>query len=396
MNTVRTFANFRRSVYYSVLLGLGSLPAAGQNEKTAKSDLKLQDAKPLASVLAPQKWQQVEKAVDRGLSWIASQQGTDGDFPTYESGQPAVTSLCTMALLSKGHQPGVGTYGKGINRAIDFVLSCQRTNGLFSYQTPGPYHVHHGASHTAIYNHAISGLMLGEVYGQVSGTRAKKVREAIERALKFSLELQLRPKTPSDKGGWRYVPVYRSGIDSDLSVTGWQLMFFRSAKNAEFALPEKSVNEAIEYVRRLWDPASAVFYYELFNGAGTRTTRGMTGAGILCLSMAGQHETTMARSAGDWLMAHPYRFFGEVIPGSDDRFFYSTYYCSQAMAQLGGRYWEKFFPPLVEVLLKSQQTDGSWPSEPGSGDSIFGNVYTTALAVLSLTPPYQLLPVYQR
>jgi len=105
------------------------------------------------------------------------------------------------------------------------------------------------ASHTAVYNHTISGLMLGEVYGQVSGARAKQVKQAIERALKFSQELQSRPKRYVDIGGWRYVPVFRSGIDSDLSVTGWQLMFFRSAKNAEFDVPEKSVSAAVDYVR---------------------------------------------------------------------------------------------------------------------------------------------------
>jgi hypothetical protein len=66
------------------------------------------------------------------------------------------------------------------------------------------------------------------------------------------------------------------------------------------------------------------------------------------------------------------------------------------MAQLGGRFWKRFFPALAEVLLSNQAADGSWPAEPDSGDAIFGNDYTTALAVLSLTPPYQLLTVYQR
>jgi len=396
MNALRKSANLRIWICVSFLIGPGSSAIPAEKEGTSKQEKKAVDTRPLAAVLPSEKWQRVEKSVDRALSWLSSQQGTSGDFPTYESGQPAVTSLCTMALLSRGHQPGIGTYGKGINRAIDFVLSCQMTNGLFSYQVPAPFHQHLRASHTAIYNHAISGLMLGEVYGQVNGPRAKKVKEAIERALKFSRDLQLRSKRSSDKGGWRYVPVFGNSIDSDLSVTGWQLMFFRSAKNAEFDIPEKSVNEAIEYVRRLWDPGSGSFHYQLFKDAPVRVTRGMTGAGILCLSMAGQHETTMARSAGDWLLAHPYKFFGEVIPQRDDRFFYSAYYCTQAMAQLGGRYWEKFFPTLVDALLSNQATDGSWPEEPGSGDAIFGNVYTTALAVLCLTPPYQLLPVYQR
>jgi hypothetical protein len=124
----------------------------------------------------------------------------------------------------------------------------------------------------------------------------------------------------------------------------------------------------------------------------------MTGAGVLCLSMAGQHQTPIARAAGDWLLAHPFKAFGELVPARD-RFFYGAYYCSQAMAQLGGHYWEQFFPSLADVLVKSQTPDGSWPPEVSgapTGEAVFGQVYTTALAVLSLTPPYQLLPVYQR
>ena len=121
----------------------------------------------------------------------------------------------------------------------------------------------------------------------------------------------------------------------------------------------------------------------------------MVGAGVLCLAMAGQHETGTAQRAGDWLLGHPFRAFGETV-GRGDRFFYSTYYCSQAMAQLGGRHWKQFFPNLASVLLQSQQPSGEWPPEPSSSDRVFGNTYTTALAILSLTPPLQLLPVYQR
>ena len=115
------------------------------------------------------------------------------------------------------------------------------------------------ASHTATYNHAIAGLMLGEVYGQVNGPRAKNVKTSIERALKFSLKLQLRPKMERDTGGWRYLRRLAYPVDSDLSITGWQLMFLRSAKNAEFNVPEKAITSAIEYVRKLWDPGSGAF-----------------------------------------------------------------------------------------------------------------------------------------
>lgn len=368
---------------------------AVESEKPTNQIARVTATKPLAAVLSPAKWQQVENSVDRALAWMASKQAVDGSFATLPAGQPGVTSLATMAFLSRGHQPGLGPYGQRISRAIDFVLSCQKANGLISLQTNDPRDEQETAQYAAVYNHAISGLMLGEAYGQVTGQRAKAAKQAIERALKFSRQLQLRPKPPIEKGGWRYTKVSDTG-ESDLSVTGWQLMFMRSAKNAEFEVPQAYADEAIAYVRRCWDERSGFFYYTTQKGSGAKFSRGMVGAGILSLSLAGQHQTPMARAAGDWLLAHPYRRFGELI-GPSDQFFYSTYYCSQAMAQLGGRYWEQFFPPLAEVLLNSQAANGSWPLEvDGGGEAVFGNVYTTAMAVLSLTPPYQLLPVYQR
>jgi len=316
-----------------------------------------------------------------------------------------------MAFLSRGHQPGPGPYGEKLNRAIDFVLSCQMSNGLITLLPPGPVHEDKQPSHNAVYNHVISALMLGEIYGQVNGQRAKKVKQAIEQAIVFSRQLHhIRPKPPMDQGGWRYIRVNRwgSGVDSDLSVTCWHLMFLRSAKNAEFDVPQTDVDEAIAYVRRLWNPGSGAFSYDSANleavlPFAAKHSRGMVGAGILCLSMAGEHDTNLARAAGDWLLAHRYERFGHLASASD-RFFYGTYYSSQAMMQLGGRYWEKFYPPLVDALLNGQSADGSWPPEirssmnvAGAGtEAMFGNVYTSALAVLSLTPPYQLLPIYQR
>jgi hypothetical protein len=352
-------------------------------------------AKALADALPPEKWRQVESSVDRALAWMASRQDADGSFPTLPTAQPAVTSFCILAFLSRGHQPGHGPYGQQLNRAIDFVLSCQKPDGLFSYLTPEAGYISRQASHTAAYNHAIAGLMLGEVYGHVTGKRARAVKKAMTKALQFTFDLQGRPKdSPLDKGGWRYLPVRNP--DSDLSVTAWQLMFLRSARNAEFAVPQACVDEAMRFVHRCWDPQQGVFTYGRDkNGGDYGSSRGLMGAGILSLSLAGQHQTAMARTAGDWLLAHPYRRFGEAI-GENDRFFYSTYYCSQAAVQLGGRYWEGIYPPLVEAMLSAQSPDGSWPAEPNHGDAIYGNLYTTSLAVLSLTPPYQLLPVYQK
>jgi len=120
----------------------------------------------------------------------------------------------------------------------------------------------------------------------------------------------------------------------------------------------------------------------------------MAGAGVLALSLGGQHQTEQARAAGEWILGHPANRWGTVY-GNGDRFFYGLFYCSQATFQLGGKYWESFFPPVLDMLVEHQQADGSWPLESET-DAAYGQSYSTALAVLTLTTPNQLLPVFQR
>ncbi len=374
-----------------------------------------------AAALSPAQWKQVEDCVDHALSWIASQQAADGSFPTRSDGQPAITGLCVLAFLSRGHQPGFGPYGAQMDRAIDFVISCQKPDGLFSFEAPddtaqqdfngfgrGGRGLPRGAQ-AGTYNHAIAGLMLGEVFGHANAQRTQQIKQAMDKALQFSRELQTHPKTaPEDKGGWRYLRVTYGGADSDLSVTGWHLMFLRSARNAEFNVPQKYIDDAMSFVHRCWVEEDGLFHYTAQGDQQFMFTRGLMGSVIVSLALAGQHQSPEALAAGDWLLAHPFQYFGERIGTGNDRFFYSTYYCSQAAAQLGGRYWTGIFPPIARILVQTQQGDGSFPVDSsfggggrrggrgGGGEGMYGQVYITAMAVLSLTPAYQLLPVYQR
>lgn len=365
----------------------------------------LPEQESLASAISPQAWVHVEASIERALAWLARQQKGDGSFNAPMTAQPAATSLAVMAFISKGHLPGEGPYGRQLDAAIDFVVRCQQPNGLLAATGAGQLEpqglqlqtsvVTTGASSgkTANYNHGISGLMLTEVYGLTDRARCAKLKPAILKALEFSRRDQIAGKTnPQDLGGWRYLN-YRTSGDSDLSVTSWQLMFYRSARNAEFPVPKQYADDAVGYVLRCWDQQQGIFYYK--RGSEQRWSRGMVGAGILCLALGGQPDERISTRAGDWLLTRPFSQFGETM-GTGDRFFYSTYYCSQAMAQLGGRHWRQFFPQLANVLLQGQEPSGEWPAEPYANDRTYGNTYTTALAVLSLTPPLQLLPVYQR
>jgi len=371
-------------------LVLPSAAEAAAPVPTAPDDLQ----PPSRDILTPQQWKRVDLGVDRALVWIASRQQPDGSFPTKSTGQPAVTALCVLAFLSRGHLPGEGPHEAAISKAIDYVLSCQHPEGLIALVHPrGVRDIR--VSQAAAYNHAIGALLLSEVYGMTAARANERIRSAAEAALAYTQKRYPQPKRRSgDQGGWRYWRRFQSS-DSDLSVTSWNLMFLRSCQNAGFDVHTHYIDEALEYVRRCFNPQRRTFFYAL-RGKERVTTRAMTGAGVLSLSLGGQHQTSIAREAGGWILRHPFdRYRVKVPPKSGDRFFYGAFYCSQAMFQLGGRYWAEFYPVMAKTLLNHQRRDGSWDPELRT-DNVFGNVYSSAMAVLALSPPYQLLPIFQR
>ena len=98
----------------------------------------------------------------------------------------------------------------------------------------------------------------------------------------------------------------------------------------------------------------------------------------------------MIRAGRQWYMSREY-----PKPWKTSHFHLATYYSSQAMAQVGGDAWNQVFPQMANILLQEQSADGAWQRLHGS-ERAFGPTYSTSLAILSLTPAYQLLPIYQR
>ena len=358
---------------------------------------------PTANVLSAQEWQRVDAAVRRALQWLAAQQQSDGSFPTLNTGQPGVTSLCTLAFMAHGHLPGEGPYGARLQQAVEFVIRCQKPNGLIALVGPDgrqiSRNIHHDIGSPAAYNHAISSLTLSELYGAARPADTQRLKTAISLALRATLEMQRWPKDrPIDEGGWRYIDDFNME-DSDLSITGWQLKFLRSARNAGFDVPKKAIDDAVAYVRRTYSRQYGAFGYAAGEHADFRS-RGMAGAGILALAHAGYHNAPEATRSGDWLLRYNFDDYNQIEPFTqswkNDRYHYGLFNCCQGMYQLGGRYWEAFFPRAVKTVLANQQADGSWPAENHHHDAQFGNAYTTALVLLTLGAPNQLLPIYQR
>jgi hypothetical protein len=343
-------------------------------------------AEPKAPAPAPAR-DPVEDAVDRGLAFLARTQAKDGSwrsgigqFPRpgargEPEGDPAITALAVMAFLSAGHVPGEGLYGDRIENGVRYVLQKQLPNGLFASRNLGG---------VEMYYHGICTLMLAEVVGMTDGRGAEELRAKLQRALKIILEAQRR-NTTNDRGGWRYGV---GGTDADLSVTGWQFLALRAAKNVGCDVPGDRIEAALAYVKRCFDPKSGGFTYTAYG----RVTEPCTGVGILCLELGGKdsHLSTEAVRAAAYLSKNPLTIL-------QPHFYYGVYYVAQAMFQVGDDTWKAYRPKLHQLLLRdnSPTIDGSWGDRP-IGDSNYGQPYATAMAVLALTVEYRYLPIYQR
>lgn len=313
-------------------------------------------------------------SVDRALRWLKDHQSPDGTFPQGESaGSTAVPSLAVMAFLARGHVPGQGPYGQMLYKSIDYVLDSQQPDGLLS-RSQGGNHV--------MYEHGIATVMLSEVYGMVDDARRVKIAHALSRSVKLILDAQKAPKSaPQYEGGWRYQV---NSPDSDISVTGWQLMALRGAANCGAAVPKSALDAGREYIRRSAVPTGGFGYQP---GGGPNQAR--SGTGILSLELLGEHDSKEALAAGDFLLKN------EPDNPGIEFYYYAVYYCSQAVNQLGGNYWDTIYPRLCKALMAEQQPDGSFGGGNGQEQEA-GPAYRSAMACLALCVPFRYLPLYQK
>ena len=404
------------------LIGLGlcvaqipreSVAAAQRSAETRRVPIRAIRPEPPAEdrlPLVPNEKELVDRTVDHGLEYLAAHQNPDGSFQVAPMARPAVTGLCIMAFLSRGHRPGEGQYGAALEKAIDFILGFQdlETGAI----TPESSSESFFWTRAAAYTHAICGTALADVFpytgrlkyrtdnreGQDTRRdteRHERVERAVRKALSFTHAQQTRPKTVSgETGGWRYIePNQRN--DSDLSVTAWNIMFLHSAKKSCFKVPDSWVKAGLRFVHRTFSKKLGGFVYVLTDSGRRHCTRATVGGGILCIVLGGEPVNQQVLDAASWIHQHPFEQYNLSWPPGD-RYFYSAFYCSQAMGLLGGSNFREFYPRLLHVLAENQHTDGSWDPESFTTDTGYGEVYSTALAVLALSPPYQKLDTYKR
>ena len=310
-----------------------------------------------------------DAAIDKAVAFLASKQNPDGSFG--DNNKAAMTSFALMALLASGHTPESPKYGPVVKRGITYVLAQMRQDGYLGH-----------ADNSRMYGHGICTLMLTEAAGMTHDELLeRRIMEAVRRAIKLILQAQSVKKDPMNQGGWRYEP---NSTDSDLSLTGWQTMSLRSAKNIGIEVPGTAIQDAIGYIRRMAHPDGGFGYQNKEDHVPLR------GLGMLALPVCGVYDAPELVKSTAKMLKDPPRWSGPW-------FYYGIYYSAVGMYQMGDQAWGRFFPILDDILLKNQKPDGSWPDPPGNNEAAYGGgVYNTAMATLALAVHYHLLPIYQR
>jgi hypothetical protein len=326
-----------------------------------------------------------ETAIDKGLEYLAGAQQADGSWPMSNRGMafavqgrdPSVSALCVMAFLSAGHVPGEGKYSETIIKGVRYVCSQQKANGVLAANE---------FAQTVMYTHGICTLMLAEIVGLMPDrTEAANIRKRLEKAIAVIRRAQ--SSTGENNGGWRYST---SPGDADISVSAWQVMALRAAKNVGCDIPNDTIDRAVAYIKRCYDGNTGGYRYTRYS----QVTAPCTAASILSLELCGKeyHKSDESLRAANFIL-QPQNALSMDRP----HFFYGVYYTSQGMFQIGDNYWTRYRAELHGLLLIKypQQVSGCWIGR-SMDDASVGPNYCTAMAILALTVEYRFLPIYQR
>ena len=312
----------------------------------------------------------VRKSADRGLDWLARNQSRVGHWQASQGGRypTAMTALAGTALLAEGSTTTQGRYAENIRRAVNYLISRSRSNGLIGDPTRDDRYT---------YGHGFSMLFLSQVLGEEEDAdRRAELIDVLTRAVVFTGQAQ----TPA--GGWGYVSAKDGGGFDEGSTTITQVQGLRGCRNAGVVVPREIIDKAINYIHKCTLPDGGVQYNS--HGGGGRPA--ISAAAIACLYNAGEYDGEYVPRVLNYCKKNLDNISNEGF----GHWHYAHYYYAQVVYREGGKTWEDYRAKVFQRILNEQGSDGSWTQ------GYIGAVYTTAINLTILQLDRAALPIYQR
>ncbi len=318
----------------------------------------------------------VQVVVGQGLDWVAHTQSrlghwaaNDGQYPT------AMTALAGMALLCEGSTTTQGKYRKNIKKAVGYLLSRSRANGLIGDPN---------RDNRYTYGHGFSMLFLSQVLGEEDDeSRRRELIDVLTRAVEFTGRAQTKA------GGWGYVSAKDGEGFDEGSTTITQVQGLRSCRNAGIPVPKEIVDKAMKYIRDCTLPDGGVQYSS--KGGGGRPA--ITAAAIACLFNAGEYDSEYVPK----LLKFCDKRLGKVGHQGFGHWHYAHYYYSQVRYREAGSRWKTYRDQITKKVIDEMKV-----VHVGSKTMVYwdqgyiGPIYTTAINLTILQLERGALPIYQR
>jgi hypothetical protein len=334
-----------------------------------------------------------ERAVARGLAWLARQQKPNGSwvFDGGSSGDTvASTGMCLLPFLAAGETHKAGKkYQQTVLRGLQFLATLQRSDGGFN-----------GAGIT-MYSHGIATIALNEAYGMTKD-KSTQLRPGVSLLVAAQAATNFIVQKQGTDGSWGYAP----GSTGDTSIVGWQIQALKAGiLSKDIVVPDGTITKAIQFLDKVSSGSrKAVYGYTAPNGApGTS----LTAVGLLCryyVSKWGPGNAGLAEGVEGLIKRGPTK-----APAVPDMYYY--YYSTQVVHFADGPEWKDWNEGPMKngkreggmrdwlIALQDRKegpNSGSWATDGAIIGGSCGRIGTTALSLLTLEVYYRHLPLYKR
>lgn len=320
---------------------------------------------------------QVRHVVSRGLNWVAHNQSRLGHWTANEGRYPtAMTALAGNALSCEGSTTTQGKYSEQIRRAVDYLTSRSRTNGLIGNPTRDDRYT---------YGHGFSMLFLSQVLGEEEDeSRRIELTDVLTRAVRFTGRAQ------TNAGGWGYVSAKDDGQGFDEgSTTITQVQGLRGCRNAGIPVPKEIIDKAVKYIRECTLASGGVQYSS--KGGGGRPA--ITAAAVACLFNAGQYDSQYVPK----LLKYCEKHLGNISHQGFGHWHYAHYYYAQVRYREGEPSWGSYRDQLSAKLISEVKEVTVGDRQLSYWDQGYiGPIYTTSINLTILQLEKGTLPIYQR